>query len=55
MEGEIIFLALVFLVSALVAVIFFCSVETAPIIAREVARTARFSGFPSRVKLVRFW
>ena len=55
MEGEIIILALVFLVSALVAVIFFCGVETAPIMAREVTRSERFAGYPDRVKLVRFW
>lgn len=55
MEGEILILTLAFLVSALVAVLFFCGVETAPIVARDMARSMRFAGLSDRVKLVRFW
>jgi len=55
MEGEIILLASVFLASSLVAVIFFCGVETAPIMARRIARTARFNRGQNRVRLFGYW
>jgi hypothetical protein len=55
MEGEIILLALAFLASALVAVIFFCGVETAPIVARRLARSTRFDKVQRRVRMFGFW
>lgn len=52
---EFVVIGLGLLASLMVAVLLFCRLEMAPGIARELARSTRFSGIAERSKLVRFW
>jgi len=52
---EIISVALWLFAASLVAVVFFCNVEWAPVVARRMAREMRFAGLERKEKLVRFW
>lgn len=52
---EIIMLSFWLLASVSVAALFFCNVEMAPVVARRLAKGARFDGLKKEKKLVRFW
>jgi len=52
---EIGFVGLCLLFGCLVMVLFFCSIELAPIVARKTAKAARFSELNNGYKSVRFW